>query len=331
MRCTNCGFPLSPTSTSGVCPRCHMAVATGGKGRNGAAEQQQTTWGSGSVVSGWQEQSGPMVGTPPNSTLPPGSTYANSMPHHTPYPQPGQLWFPTPPATPVPAPGDVGAEYGTGGTGEMRQETRPLRPTPSIYAQKRRGMCKADSNLGFVIAGLCVLTGGLLLIVVYFLAAGLSPATVQTTSTMTGNAVTTSMGHHTPTATAQGTQQPTATATTQAFPGQQYISNPQMASAVNTNTAQVITTATTFKVGQKVYVTFNIHPNGQSGAICLQWYTNARAFSHYEFAVSSESSVAYSYTYYAVAGSGYVEIYWASNVSCNDELLAQRVNFTVVS
>ena len=321
MRCTNCGLLLSPTSTAGVCPRCHVPAL----------------WDSGVVASGWQEQSGPMVGQPLFSTPPPGSAYADSMPHNTPYPQAGQLWFPTPtpPSTPVPVPEGAGAEYGTGGPGNievgMRQTTRPLPPASSRYLQQGGGVRKRESNLGFIVAGLCVLTGGLLLVLVYFLAAGLSPTTVQTQSTMTGNAVTTATRHDTPTATVQGTQQPTATATTGAFPGQQYISNPEMAIAVNMHTAQVILAATTFKVGQKVYVTFNIHPNGQSGAICLIWYTNTRAFSHYEFAVSSQSTVAYSYTYYATVGPAAVEIYWASSVSCNDELLAQRINFTVVS
>jgi hypothetical protein len=189
----------------------------------------------------------------------------------------------------------------------------------------------ATSNLGFIIAGTCVLTGGLLLILVYFLAAGLSPSTVQTQSITTGNSVAPTTRQHTPTAVPTRDTKPSPTVPSGAFPAQQYVSNPQMASAVNTNTAQVIQAATTFKVGQRVYVTFTIHPNGRSGAICLQWYANAQAFSHFEFAISSSSNVAYSYTYYRTSGPAYIEIYWASSVSCNDELLAQRINFTVTN
>src|SRR5260370_9679333 len=29
MKCTNCGFPLSPTNASMTCPRCHTPIASG--------------------------------------------------------------------------------------------------------------------------------------------------------------------------------------------------------------------------------------------------------------------------------------------------------------
>ena len=212
----------------------------------------------------------------------------------------------------------------------MQRESRPLLHMSNVPMQQTRRTRMATSNVGFIVAGACVLTGALLLILVYFLAAGLSPSTVQTQSITAGNSVTTTTRQHTPTAVPTRITKPSPTVPAGAFPAQQYVSNPQMASAVNTNTAQVIQAATTFKVGQRVYVTFTIHPNGRSGAICLQWYANAQAFSHFEFAISPGSTVAYSYTYYAASGPAYVQIYWASSVSCNDEMLAQRINFTVV-
>lgn len=336
MRCTHCDLPLSPTSTARVCPRCHMPIVTGA---NTAAKLKRASmaapqsWGDGTAPLGWQENSGSVVGTPAPGSLSPIS-------QQTPYPQPGQMWLPmsTPPSTPTPISSVSGSNFRASEihagsepflqAQDMQGGTRPLRPVPSIDKTRRTFM--ATSNRGFTIAGLCVLTGGLLLILVYVLSAGLSPSTVQTQSITVGKSVTTATRQHTPTVVPTRNEQPSPTVTSGAFPAQQYITNPQMASAVNTNTAQVITAATTFHVGQPVYVTFTIHPNGQSGAVCLQWYANAQAFSHFEFAVSPGSTVAYSYTYYAAAVPAYVEIYWASSVSCSDELLAQRINFTVV-
>ncbi|MHB8595980.1 MAG: hypothetical protein ACYDER_04125 [Ktedonobacteraceae bacterium] len=297
------------------------------------------SWGDGTAPLGWQENSGPVVGTPQFGTPAPGSL--SSISQQTPYPQPGQMWLPTstPPSTPAPVSSVSGSNFKASEIREGYQPllqaqdihggTRPLRPMSPIDKMRRTPM--ATSNLGFIIAGLCVLTGALLLILVYVLSVGLAPSTMQTQSITVGNSVKTTTRQHTPTAVPTRNEQPSPTVTSGAFPAQQYIINPQMASAVNTNTAQVIQAATTFHVGQRVYVTFTIHPNGQSGAVCLQWYANAHAFSHFEFAVSSSSTVAYSYTYYANAAPAYVEIYWASSASCSDELLAQRVNFTVVN
>ncbi len=341
MRCTHCDLPLSPTSTARVCPRCHMPIITSANTPaklKRASMAAPPSWGDGTAPLGWQENAGPVVGTPQFGTPPPGSL--SSISPQTPYPQPGQMWLPasTPPSTPTPVSSISGSHFRASEIHEgfqpllqpqdMQGGTRPLRPVPS--RDKTRRTALATSNLGFFIAGLCILTGGLLLILIYVLSAGLLPPTVQTQSITIGNPVATATRHPTPTAVPTRNKQPSPTGTSGAFPAQQYITNPQMASAVNTSTAQVIQAATMFHVGQRVYVTFTIHPNGQSGAVCLQWYANAHAFSHFEFAVSLSSTVAYSYTYYATAAPAYVEIYWASSASCSDELLAQRINFTVV-
>jgi hypothetical protein len=336
MRCTHCDLPLSPTSTARVCPRCHMPIAAG---TNAAAKLKRASmapspsWDDGTAPLGWQENSGPVAGTPPPVSL-------SSMSQQTPYPQPGQMWLPTstPPFTPAPVSSVSSSLFRASEIHEgvqpllqaedMHVGTRPLRSGSSIDKTHRSSV--ATSNLGFIIAGFCVLTGALLLILVYVLSVGLAPSTVQTQSIPVGNSVTTATRHHTPTAVPTRNEQPSRTVPSGAFPAQQYITNPQMASSVNTNTAQVIQATTTFHVGQRVYVTFTIHPSGHSGAVCLQWYANAHAFSNFEFAVSPGSTVAYSYTYYANAAPAYVEIYWASNASCSDELLAQRIYFTVV-
>ena len=104
-----------------------------------------------------------------------------------------------------------------------------------------------------------------------------------------------------------------------------------MASTINFNTAQPIQTTTTFKVKQRIYVTFAIHPNGKSGAICLYWYLNNHAVTEFPFPVTAAASAAYSYAIYGGRGNGYVEIYWASTTACSDRMLAQHVPFTVTA
>jgi hypothetical protein len=114
-----------------------------------------------------------------------------------------------------------------------------------------------------------------------------------------------------------------------AFPGSQYINNAQMASTVNTTTAQPLLVSTTFKVNQKIYVTFNINPNGKNGAVCLYWYLNNKSVTQFPFAVTANAKAGYSYAIYGGTGPAYVDIYWASTISCSDKILAQHVNFTI--
>jgi len=250
----------------------------------------------------------------------------------TPLPQTSQMWQPDPPPFPLPTPEAMEAavrnksasdrrDAPTAGTLSGGQVMTYSKTAPAMQAQTRR-----TSNVGFIVAGLCVITGGLILVFVYFMALGL-PST-NATSANTGTPATTSNTLTSLTATAPS---PTAlpSPTTGTFPGQQYIDNVQMASMVNTNTAQPLQTTTRFKVNQTIYVTFNIHPNGKSGAVCLLWYLNSRIVTHYPLAVTATANAGYSYAIYGGTGEAYVEIYWASSTACNDKILAQHVNFTV--
>ena len=102
-----------------------------------------------------------------------------------------------------------------------------------------------------------------------------------------------------------------------------------MASAIDQKTRKPTQLATTFKTNQKIYVTFQLHPAGQSGAVCLLWYLNGKQVTSYDFAAGQNSSASYSYAIYGGTGTGAVEVYWASSTSCSDKQLAQRVDFTV--
>lgn len=291
------------------------------------------------------------VQAPPPTLTPvaPSSQNWNTGPQHNqlsfppvaqiPFPQPGQIWnsASTPPPTPTPTaiptpPPPTPRMFEPIGTNQSNPSLPPLHPTGNLHTsvntfkQPRAGRVK--KNLGFIVATIFVATGALLLVLVYILALGLPMH--NTLSALTGTPQATRSILPTPTMAAST---PTAlpTPTTSAFPGQQYIDSPQMASAINFNTAQPIQTTTTFKVNQRIYVTFEIHPNGKSGAICLYWFLNNHTVTQYPFSVTAAARAAYSYAIYGGTGNGYVEIYWASTTACSDRILAQHVTFTVTT
>ncbi len=167
-----------------------------------------------------------------------------------------------------------------------------------------------SSDIGLIVAGLCVFTSALILIFVYFMAMGLS----SSTSGMDRGTSLTLIAS------------PTATN----LPGEQFIDGAQTASSIDFKTAKATEPTSTFNVNQKIYVIFHLHSVEQAGAVCLLWYLNGRKISHAQFSVSTNSRrEAYSYAIYKKSGTGLVDIYWASSTDCSDKLLAQQVNFNV--
>ncbi len=371
MRCTHCGLPLSPNYTYTHCPRCNMPLAPEPQSSEKPQTYDDQAWGDqrGTSGSSWgQEQaqaynfrteeasfqaqpqqafstSSPQWGAsssspqwPINSSSP---TWATISPQEqqpfpqagqqVPFSQAGQGWqaasnlLPQQ-STPEPMPSHTyrnNAPYMTpaGVMGAMSSTPVTGRPPQA----------PRTNNMGFVIAGLCVFAGGLILIFVYFMALGL-PSSNSTNSayTSTDTTATAHTNANLPTAV---TTSPTAalSPTVSGNPGAQYIDNPQMASSVNISTAQPTQAATTFKPQQRIYVTFNIHPNGKFGAVCLYWYLNSKDITEYPFAVTPNDKAGYSYAIYGGTGPAYVEIYWASSTACSDKILAQHVNFKVTA
>ena len=333
MRCINCGLPLSPTSASDTCPRCHAVIGSGAghtpvpgpatPSSPYAYEQQRemgmrTSAGSDSGMGQPHLQSNVEYMPWPSDTPSPAPMFQQSFQSAQSTPPAGQFGSseqghlhtpaPAPVQTPMPAP-----------------TWMPPSSDPRNAPARPRGN-KRGGQLGFTIAGLCLITGALILIFVYIVAMGL-PANGIYSSPATPLVV-----QRTPTPRPTVAPSPTiAPSPTVALPGQQYISDGQMASAIDQNSARPITVATTFKAGQKVYITFNLHPDGHTGAICLLWYLNGKFSSQFAFAVTGINTTAYSYTYYHSTGPAYVELNWASSTACTDKQLAQRLTFTVTS
>jgi hypothetical protein len=193
--------------------------------------------------------------------------------------------------------------------------TAPYKITPPLH------ISVTSPQVGFAVAGMCVIIAGLLLAFVSFMT---NSSTLLSSQTSTASLSARLKEKGTPTAAL-----PTATPTV-ALPGQQYIGNVQTASAINLATAQPTQLTTSFRRNQRIYVTLDVHSAGQAGAMCLHWLLNDKEmFAIYGIALPANISMTYSYATYGIAGSGAVEIYWASTSACTDPILAQVVSFTV--
>ena len=290
MKCTACGLPLSPARMNGGCPRCGTPV------------------GAGTKSTGGPEGVGPAAR---NGSL--GAPVSVGV-----FPQEGQ-WGQVrspvafqPPVAPAPQPGHMcgAGRNGMQGPGSFP----PVMPAPSRPPRKPR--------FGFLAAGIFVCVGGLLLVLVYFLATGQSGNTPTASSTPTRTATTAAAATPSP----AGSPSPTATS----YPGQQYITNAVM-SSTQPGASQPAAPTTTFKAHQTFYVVFKINSGGQAGAICLKWYLNGQSAFNYAFAVGAHTTASYGQAVFDLPGSGYVELYWASSKDCTGEVLAQHVDFTITT
>jgi hypothetical protein len=329
MRCTSCGLPLSPQRTH--CPRC-------GKAAGEPAKQEEQTNVPQFAFSSPQEnnaalpnaetvQEQPLFSTPPQAgNQTPGQIFyaAEEFPHQL-SPDQDKTLLSTP-EQPVnwrsaSQPNQRSAAPGTINPGEFQPIPQPQRPQARSHRKVQPG---------FTIAGLCILSGGIILMLVYIISLYLPPLSQSTQSTST------TVSQSTPAGGTQGglltnitptLSLPTATPTPD-FPGKAYIDNAQMASSIDYNTASPSQITTTFKVMEKIFVTFMLHPV-TGGAVCLTWYINQKQFSEFQFSVDAVPQHAFSYAYASIPGQGSVNIYWASSTACSDKQLAQTVNFTV--
>ena len=348
MKCTQCAMPLSPTNSTMQCPRCHTVNGVGPKSTVPLSSQQHAdpAWGGprgtqhyGEGTSSRLAEASPQVPFPSAFLF--SSEAANGQQNQAPlssivqmpFPQAGQMWQVSNPqaAVPVAIPASPPAPMEAIMQSSDAQYAIPNRISGSIYSAPVpfvRPQPPRVSNVGFIVGGLCVTVGALILVFVYVMAQTLLFSSASTSTTSTATPLTTTHSKPLPTV-AIPTPTVVTSPTVGTFPGQQYIDNPQMASEVNTNTAQPLQVTAMFRVSQRIYVTFDIHPSGNNGAVCLVWHLNNQVVTQFPFAVTASARAGYSYAVYGATGAGYVEIYWASSVACSDELLAQHVNFTV--
>jgi len=314
MKCINCGLPILLTRSQTSCPRCGMPTAPDQESREPNASQaiipvQQAGFQVG------HDSTEEVVGSGSRSLQ--TSQAAHASPQSGIWGQLALRTQPPVPSMPTWVPMSPTLPQSTQTQQTVRYDPAKLHNWPGVKP-KPRGH---SSDIGLIVAGLCVFTGALILIFVYFMAMGLSSNASGTdhgiSPTLTG----------TPTALS-----PTLNASQSAtnLPGEQFINGAQTASSIDFKTAKATEYTSTFNVNQKIYVTFHLHPAEQTGAVCLLWYLNGRKISHAQFSVSTNSRrEAYSSAIYKNPGTGLVDIYWATSTDCSDKLLAQQVNFNV--
>jgi hypothetical protein len=196
----------------------------------------------------------------------------------------------------------------------------PVRPTTQPTNIKRN----------FAIAGICVLVGAILLVTTFAVLRGArddgsnqtNTGPQSTTSAPTTQATTPATAGKTPTVAVS----PTATANASQYPGSQYLDGAQLSTGVDKG--QPTDNTTTFKPGQRIYITFASHST-TAGAYCLVWYINSKPATDFSFKLKEGNLRAYSYVTLQGKGPAYVELSWASSEACTDKQLAQRLDFTL--
>jgi hypothetical protein len=108
------------------------------------------------------------------------------------------------------------------------------------------------------------------------------------------------------------------------------LSNPKTASAVDQNLLPTTQTST-FKTGQKIYVTFVINSQGKNGYIQIKWYQNGQSLTSDILAHHAENDRGYFSLAYNEPGDGGAAIYWCVQANCSDAQLAQIVKFSVTA
>lgn len=346
MICSQCGLPLTPKRNS--CPRCGTPVSVNISNQTGVenplpinafvpdnlpTDQIPFTNPNNPVAS---TQAANMY-APPMTNWHDGNNFQNSgspniPPTQIPFsaqqmPQlpflPAENWQSVPPTeftqqanrevTWTPS----APVYPTNDTYHSPGQPPVRNPHPSARNRSER------TRIGFTIAGLCIITGSLLLVFVYFMGQGFLPDS----NTSNPQPLTTVGSSQTATVT-QVTPSPTPPVTpTPILPGQSLLDTSMLS-----RDFKQIQPSTAFKVNQKIFVILTLHPGGHSHAVCLSWYLNNRPVNNFAFEVNPAANYNYySYTIMPTPGKGSVDISLASTTACADEIMAQTLSFTVTA
>ncbi|GCE25613.1 hypothetical protein KDA_10970 [Dictyobacter alpinus] len=262
----------------------------------------------------------------------PYQPYAASFP---PVANQNQMYMPsTPsptPSRPVPTPSNGAPSF---------VQPRPITPVQPRPATPKR---KPHTRLGFTIAGLCFMSGVLIMIFVFIMAQSLpvaplattppAPVLTQTTPEPAPTATEKAQAQQPAPTTAAATATPTVAATATVASANQYIDQTNLASSVDTRTGQPLQLTNQFHLGQSIYVTMTIHQAAYNGAVCLNWSINQQKFPYVNSASPGGTYPAQTsaYFYYKpnATGSGSVDVYWASSDACTNGVLIKHLPFTV--
>jgi hypothetical protein len=208
-----------------------------------------------------------------------------------------------------------------GNWAETEQNATGIKARQRVKPQKVEKRELFAPRSGFTIAGSCIAAGMLILLFVFIMGSNLPPVDALSQKAHTQATIA-------PTPTLEPTAIPSPTPTA-SLSGQKYFDGAQLGSEINNSTAQIVTQTSSFTLNQKIFVTFQVHTGDQIGSACLLGIWGNHTQTHFEFPLESSTGAAYSYMPAAAKGAGRVEIYYASDTACTDEVLAQSIDFSV--
>jgi flagellar basal body-associated protein FliL len=303
--CQNCGTQLSAGMQ--VCPRCGASVYnTGGSGIASSASIPPSIAG---------ETAPTVFSTPP----PPPPDYAGRD-QSGPYAPPVPTNYGTPPYASFGAPPQP---YSAPQSGAYL-----VQPQSGEYGMPPQQPKKSRAGLIIGIVVAVVLLIGIGVVVAIFATSNHKNTAHTGTPTATGS-----------TPTSAPTTAPTSTPTTPANSSPSgnpidptaasIITNPVMASAVDSND-QPTNVTNTFQTNQKIWVTFGLNLQGSTGYVEAKWYINDQLYVTRNFAANNPAFTSgYFWQEYTASGQGAVELYWCTQSNCSDAALAAYTTFTV--
>lgn len=318
-RCVNCGLPLQPERNQANCPRCGSPL--------NAMQQEvpQQQFGQ----AGWSNMGGMPQQNPWGQTPAPQQNSWGQTPAPGPYnqyPQQNEGWQNGTGMSGFNGNGLAGFNNDMG-SGLQQTPFTPQRPTPPT--KKKTSPAMRVALVCFILS--IVIVGFVGAVAIFNSNKGNSPTASSNTPQATATSTTApSASPTTASATPTGTANASPTASGTAYPGQQYITSAQMVASDPSKTPNQ-QPATSFVVNTNMYVTFTVNPPSSGGAVCSQWYLGGNQVTTYPQAIRAGSKSSYTWATYQSPGQAYVQLYWASDKSCSDEVLAQQVNFTVTA
>ena len=312
MQCRSCGTPLP--SGAAFCTNCGAATPYNISGAQPAGPPQyQPIDPSSPSYNSPQAQATPQSGIAPGVYGAPSYGMPQEQAYGTPPPNPyGTPVSPGAYAAPPPPPTPYGGQYAPApGSFIPPPDQPPRRQGPNV------GLI-----IGIVALVVLLVAGG----IIALLATRNNPQTNtnRPTATTTSSSITPTTQAVTPTA-QQGVSpsgspvDPTSAA---------IITNPQTASAVDSNSLPTSVTSN-FSKGQTVYVTFHLNTNKQAGYVQAKLYSNTTYIGDKILTVQSSYDHGYFSVQLNTAATGTVELYWCTQSNCSDAKLADVVTFTV--
>jgi hypothetical protein len=327
MKCVQCGMPLSPTRTN--CPRCGTpAGKPAGKVR--LTRDSSPTPPRAKLHTDIDTIS---KATPVWPSLTPPITPTRDTPsEQEAFPIPAGSFFPSVAPSNVAQAGETAQAQNYDNVRAASPEPfyRPAPPPQPMYPTKATASSQPKTKLGFTVAGMCFITGIIILVFVFIMAQSL-PSNTTTASIPTPPKPRITLPTPTP-----ALPTPTSVQTTPTPTSNQYINNVGLASSVDTSTGQAIQPATEFHTNQAIYVTMTIQQLAYTGAVCLEWSVNNQVYPYASAATPGGASYltqtnAYFFYRPGTIGTGKVSISWASTTDCTDKVLIQSLPFSVIA